>query len=193
MKRPIKNFDDFATFWQTTSIAYSIWGRAYGMQYGQQTAVWTSQLVEYQLEAADKFKDGKLRDQLLRAYGRFRTKSLEGRPISPIDVMNRIEKIVVDKGDLKTPNNPCLVKTGSVLPPITSLVNRQFKLIATLNPVFQGTIALYYDAWDFFRNPDRELKKAKAMEEYFTVAAVTRQMFRAPQLLNAQQPQRPNE
>ena len=66
------------------------------MQYDQQTAVWTSQLVEYQLEAADKFEDGKLRDQLLRGYGRFRTKSLEGLPISPIDVMNRIEKIVVD-------------------------------------------------------------------------------------------------
>ena len=125
MKRSIKSFDDFATFRQTTSIAYSIWERAYGMQYDQQTAVWTSQLVEYQLEAADKLEDGKLRDQLLRAYGRFRTKSLEGRPISPIDVMNSINNFVADKVDLKTPNNHCLERTGFGLQPITSLVNRQ--------------------------------------------------------------------
>ena len=82
------------------------------MQYDQQTAEWTSQLVEYQMEAADMLEAGKLRDQLLRAFGRFRTKSREGRPISPIDVMTRIKKIVVDKGDLKTPNNHYLVKTG---------------------------------------------------------------------------------
>ena len=79
------------------------------------------------------------------------------------------------------------------LPPITGLVNRQFKLIMTLNPVNQGTMALYYDAWDFFRNPNRELNKATVMEGYFTVAAVTRQMSRTPRLLNAPQPQRPNE
>ena len=42
MKRQLTNFDDFATFWQTTSIAYSLWERAYGMQYDQQTAEWTS-------------------------------------------------------------------------------------------------------------------------------------------------------
>ena len=76
MKRPIKSFDDFATFRQTTSIAYSIWELDYGMQYDQQTAEWTSQLVEYQMEAADMLEDGKLRDQLLRAYCRFHTKSL---------------------------------------------------------------------------------------------------------------------
>ena len=96
------------------SIAYSIWERANGMQYDQQTAEWTAQLVKYQLEAADMLEDGTLRDQLLRAYGWFRTKSLEGRPISPIDVVNRIEKIVVDRGDLKTPNNHYLVKQDVV-------------------------------------------------------------------------------
>ena len=67
------------------------------MQYDQQTAEWTSQLVEYQMEATDMLEAGKLSDQLLRAFGRFRTKSLEGRPISPIDEMTRIEKIVVDE------------------------------------------------------------------------------------------------
>ena len=124
------------------------------------------------MTAADKLEDGKLRDQLLRAYGRFRTKSLEGRSISPIDVMNRIEKIVADKVDLKAPNNRYLVRTGFGLPPMTSLVNRQLKIIATLNPTFQGTIALYYDAWDFFRNPNRELNKATVTERHFTAAAL---------------------
>ena len=87
--------------------------------------------------------------------------------------MTRIERIVVDKGDLKTPNNHYLVKTGRGLPQITGLVNSQFKLVMTLNPVNQGTIALYYVAWDFFRNPNRELNKATVMEGHFTVAAVT--------------------
>ena len=90
MKRLIKNFDDFATFQQITSIAYSIWERAYGMQYDQQTGERTSQLVEYQMEATDMLEAGKLQDQLLKALSRFWTKSLEGRLISPIDVMNSI-------------------------------------------------------------------------------------------------------
>jgi hypothetical protein len=49
MKSPIKNFDDFATFRQTISIAYSLWERANGMQYAQQTADWTSKMVESHL------------------------------------------------------------------------------------------------------------------------------------------------
>ena len=137
MKSPINNFDDFATFRQKISIAYSMWERANGMKYDQQTADWTSKLVEYQLEAAEMLEDGKLRDQLLRAYRKLRNKSLEARPILPIDVMNRIEKIVV-KGDLKTQNSHFLVRTGNVLPPIPALVNRQFKLVTTLNPVSMG-------------------------------------------------------
>ena len=81
IKRQLTNFDDFATFRQTTSIAYSLWERAYGMQYDQQTADWTSQLAEYQLEATNMLEAGKLRDQLLKALNRFHTKSLEGRQI----------------------------------------------------------------------------------------------------------------
>ena len=99
------------------------------MQYDQQTAEWTSQLVEYQMEATNVLEAGKLQDQLLKALSRFWTKSLEGRLISPIDVMNSIEKIFVDKGEMKTPNNQYLVKTGHGLPPITGLVNCQFKLM----------------------------------------------------------------
>ena len=107
--------------------------------------------------------------------------------------MTRIEKVVVNKGDLKTLNNPFLVKTGYVLPQITALVNRQFKLVATLNPVSMGTIALYYETWDFFRNPSRELNKARVMVGYFTAAAVTRQMSSAPQPLYEPQEPRPIE
>jgi hypothetical protein len=91
MKSPIKIFDDFATFRQKISIAYSIWERANGMQYDQQTADWTAKLVEYQIEAAETLEYGKLRGQLLKAYVRLRTKSLEAQPVLPIDVMTRIE------------------------------------------------------------------------------------------------------
>ena len=61
MKHPLTDFDNFATFWQLTSIAYSLWGRAFGMQHDQQTAEWTTQLIEYQLEAALMLETGELR------------------------------------------------------------------------------------------------------------------------------------
>ena len=121
MKRQLTNFDDFATFRQSTSIAYSLWELANGMQYDQQTAEWTSKLVEYQVEATDKLDAGKLRGKLTQAHSWLKTKDLCGRQVSPIDVMNRIEKIFVDTGDLKTPNYRFLVKTGIGLPPVKLL------------------------------------------------------------------------
>ena len=135
------------------------------MQYDQQTAEWTSQLVEYQMEAADMLEDGKLRDQLLRAYGRFRAKSLEGRLISPIDVMNRIEKIVVEIGDVKTPNNHYLVKTGRGFPPITGLVNRQFKLVVTLNPVVRELLLCTLMRGISFGTPTVSLTKQQSWKD----------------------------
>ena len=70
--------------------------------------------------------------------------------------MRPIEKIFVDTGNMRTPNNQFLVKTGSGLAPLTGLVNRQFKLIFKLNPSNHEAVTLYYDAWDFFfRCPDR--------------------------------------
>ena len=87
------------------------------MQYGQQTGEWTSKFVEYQVEATNELDAGKLQDNLLKALSLFHIKSLEGRQISQIDIMNCIEKSFVDKGDMKTPNNHFLVKTGSGLPP----------------------------------------------------------------------------
>ena len=154
------------------------------MQYDQQTADWTSKLVEYQLEAAEMLEDGKVRNQLLRAYRKLRNKSLEARPILPIDVMNRIEKFVV-KGDLKMPSSHFLVRTGNVLPPITALVNRQFKLVTTLNPVSMGPIAMYFETYEFFWNPNRELNKARTMVGYFAAVAAIGQMPSSPQPLYA--------
>ena len=104
--------------------------------------------------------------------------------------MNRIEKIFVDKGDLKTPNNHFLVKTGNLAPPFTALANRQFKIVAALNPVKMGSIALWFKTWDFFRNPNRELNKARAMVGLFTAAVV---MPSSPQPLYAPREPRPIE
>ena len=190
MKSPITNFDDFATFRQKTSIAYSIWERANGMQYDQQTADWTAKLVEYQIEAAEKLEQGTLRDQLLRAYGRLWTKSIEAQPASPIAVMNRIEKIFLARGDLKSPNNHFLVRTGNPMPPATGLRNRQFKLVSSLNPIKMGNIALWFEAWDFYRNPNRDLNKARPIAGLFTAAVV---MPASPQPLYAPREPRPIE
>ena len=83
------------------------------------------------MEATNMLEAVKLQDHLLKALSRCHTKSLEGLQISPIDVMNRIEKVFDDKGDMTTQNSHYLVKTGYGLPPKTELVNRQFKLIMT--------------------------------------------------------------
>ena len=83
------------------------------------------------LEAADKLDAGKLLDKLIKALSWFHTKDLCGRQISPIDVMNHIGKIFVDTRDMKMPNNHFLVTTGIGLPPVTGLVNRQFKMISS--------------------------------------------------------------
>ena len=71
MKRQLTNFVYSATFRQSTLIAYSLWERADGMQYDQQTAEWASQLVEYQMEATNMLEVGKLRDELFKALAGF--------------------------------------------------------------------------------------------------------------------------
>ena len=43
MKHTLIDFDNFAAFRQSTSIAYSLWERAFWMQHDQQTAEWTKQ------------------------------------------------------------------------------------------------------------------------------------------------------
>ena len=79
------------------------------------------------------------------------------------------------------------------MPPITALANRQFKIVAALNPVKMGDFALWFETWSFFRDPNRELNKARSMAGYFTAAAVTRQMSSSPQPLYAQREPRPIE
>ena len=60
MKCPLKDFDKFATFRQSTAIAYSLWERAFEAQYDQQTPEWVSQLIEYQLDATKTLEAGPL-------------------------------------------------------------------------------------------------------------------------------------
>ena len=60
MKRPLKDFDNFATFRQSTAIAYSLWERAFEALFDQQTAEWVTQLIEYQLDAAKTLEAGPL-------------------------------------------------------------------------------------------------------------------------------------
>ena len=94
-------------------------------------------MVEYHLEATNKLDAGRLQDKLIKALAWFKTKDLCGQQISPIEIISRIEKIFVDTGNMKTPSNHILVKTEIGLPPVTWLVNRQFKMIVKLNPVNQ--------------------------------------------------------
>ena len=190
MNSKIMSYDDYATFRQNTSIAYSLLERANGMRFDQQAFEWTASLVEYQIEVAKKLEPGSLRDRLLKVYRRLQAKSFEAQPVSLIDVMNRIEKIFVGRGDLKTPNNAFLVRTGNSSPPITALVNRQFKLIGTLNPRMMGPIALWYEACDFYRNPNRELNNGKSISGSVTEAVV---MPSSPQPLYAPREPRPAE
>ena len=96
MKCPLKNFDNFATFSQSTAIAYSLWERAYEAQYTQQTSEWTTQLVEYQFDATKKLEAGPLRDKLSKTISGIKARSICGIRISPMEVMNLIEKVFVE-------------------------------------------------------------------------------------------------
>ena len=81
MKCQLKDFDKFATFRQSTAIAYSLWERAFEAQYDQQTSEWVSQLIEYQLEATKTLEAGPLQDNLLKVISCqwFKARSLFGR------------------------------------------------------------------------------------------------------------------
>ena len=137
MKCPLKDFDKFATFRQSTDIAFSLWERAFEAQYDQQTPEWVSQLKEYQLDATKTLEAGPLRDNLLKVISWFKARSICGRYIAPIEVMTRIEKVLLGIGNLKlkAPSNHHLVRVGLNGPMHTELINRQFGLIRTLNPV----------------------------------------------------------
>ena len=79
--------------------------------------------------------------------------------MGPIEFMTRIEKTFVQMGKLQAPTIRYLVKNNTDGPMSTSLANRQFGLIHKLNPVRSDVqeISLYYDTWEFFRRPNRDL------------------------------------
>ena len=123
MKCPLKDFDNFATFRQSTAIAYSLWERAFEAQFDQQTTEWATQLIEYQLDATKTLEARQLRDNLLKVMSWFKAQSLCGRYIAPMEVMTRIKKIFLDIGKLKlrAPSNHHLVRVGLMDPCIRNL------------------------------------------------------------------------
>ena len=105
------------------------------MQFDQQTAERTTKLIAYQLEATETLEAGKLREKLFKVITEFKALFLCGRQISQIEVMNSIKKVFVAMGKLRAPTNHHLVRKGIGGPIHTELVNRQFGLICTSNPV----------------------------------------------------------
>ena len=78
-------------------------------------------------------------------------------------------------GKLQAPKNRYLVKDTVDGRSATLMINRQFGLIHKLNPVRSTVqeVPLYYETWEFFRCPNRELDKAKITAGHFTAAALT--------------------
>ena len=54
------------------------------------------------------------------------------------------------------------------------LINRQFGLIRSLNPVHfnEEAVALSYEPWEIFRGPNRELSRARIVVGCFSGSAV---------------------
>ena len=138
---------------------------------------WVSQFIEYQLEATKTLEVGQLRDNLLKVISWLKARSLFGRYITAMEVMTRIEKVFLDIGNLKlkAPSNHHLVRVGLNGPMHTELINRQFGLIRTLNPVHYGDSekAVSYKPWEFYRGPNRELSRARIVVGCFSGSAVS--------------------
>ena len=103
MKCPLTDFDTFAAFRKSTAIAYSLWERAYEAQYDQQTSEWVTQLVEFQFDTTKTLEGeveaGPLRDRLFKVISWAKARSICGTRLSPMEVMNPIEKVFVEIGD----------------------------------------------------------------------------------------------
>ena len=158
MKCPLTDFDTFAAFRKSTAIAYSLWERAYEAQYDQQTSEWVTQLVEYQFDSTKILEAGPLRDKLFKVISWAKARSISGTRLSPMEVMSPIKKIFVEIGDfkLKAPAQHQLVRVGLDGPMHTKLINRQFGLVRSLNPVpyNEEALPMSYNAWDFYRRPN---------------------------------------
>ena len=90
-------------------------------------------MVEYQFEATKTLEAGPLRDKLFKviSWAKARSISGPGTRLSPMEVMNPIEKIFVENGDLKlkAPAQHQLVRVGLDGPMHTELINQQFGLV----------------------------------------------------------------
>ena len=75
----------------------------------------------------------------------------------------------------------------------TELINRQFGLVRSLNPVpyTEEALPMSYNAWDFYRRPNRELSKARIVVGCFAGSAVSSP--KTSQLLKEQHNERPIE
>ena len=94
-----------------------------------------------------------------------------------MEVMTRIDKVFVEIGNMKmkAPTNHHLVRVGFSGPMHTELIDRQFGLIRTLNPVHfnEEAVALSYEPWEFFCGPNRELKRARNVVGCFSGSVVS--------------------
>ena len=98
---------------------------------------------------------------------------------------------IVEIGNLKlkAPAQHQLVRVGLNGPMHTELINRQFGLVRTLNPVHfnEEALPMSYNPWDFYRRPNRELAQARIAVGCFSGSAVsspsTSQRLEEPQLL----------
>ena len=75
----------------------------------------------------------------------------------------------------------------------TELINRQFGLIRTLNPVHydENAVAVSYEPWELYRGPNRELSRARIVVGCFSGSAVSSPS--TSQRLGVPQQERPSE
>ena len=75
----------------------------------------------------------------------------------------------------------------------TELINSQFGVIRTLNPVHfdEEAVALSYEPWEFYRGPNRELSRARIVVGCFSGSTVSSPS--TSQRLGEPQQERPSE
>ena len=93
-----------------------------------------------------------------------------------MEVMTHIEEVFLKVGKLhlKAPARHQLVKVGLKGPMHTELINRQYGIVRSLNPVLYNIHALpvSYKPWDVLRRPNRELSKARLVVACFVESKV---------------------
>ena len=76
---------------------------------------------------------------------------------------------------LKAPAHHQLVRVGLNGPMHTELINRQFGLVRTLNPVrfHEEAVPMSYNPWEFYSRPNRELSQARIVVGCFSGSSVS--------------------